>query len=274
MDAGADICVTSIHKSGSSFEQSSVFHLQGDRIDAEVLSARADLLSTTSPCALIYAGIDGWRRQMVEQGHDLIAGAIGRATRFAEAIVQIPGIDLDLDAWRDGDGVADLDPLKICFDVWRLGLTGYDAAAWLRNERHVNLGVADHRRMMAMFSHADDEATLGKVVNALRDLSDAHDVRNEPLRTVEIPPPGELETKTAMLPRDAFYAKAEQLSLDKAAGRICAELVTPYPPGIPALAPGELIDEAHINYLRTGIDHGMYVPDSADPELNTIRVVA
>jgi arginine/lysine/ornithine decarboxylase len=69
MDAGADLCVTSVHKMGSGLEQSSVFHLQGDMVDPGVLKARADLLATTSASVLVYAALDGWRRQMVEHGH-------------------------------------------------------------------------------------------------------------------------------------------------------------------------------------------------------------
>ncbi|MCP2341589.1 hypothetical protein [Actinomadura rupiterrae] len=63
MDAGADVCVTSVHKMGAGLEQGSVFHLQGGLVDPDVLSSRADLLGTTSPSVLIYAGLDGWRRQ-------------------------------------------------------------------------------------------------------------------------------------------------------------------------------------------------------------------
>ena len=65
MDAGADVCVVSVHKMGAGFEQGSVFHLQGDLVDPDRLSACADLLMTTSPNVMVYAAMDGWRRQMV-----------------------------------------------------------------------------------------------------------------------------------------------------------------------------------------------------------------
>ena len=72
MDAGADVCVVSVHKMGAGFEQGSVFHLQGDLVDRDRLSACADLLMTTSPNVMVYAAIDGWRRQMVQHGHELL----------------------------------------------------------------------------------------------------------------------------------------------------------------------------------------------------------
>ncbi len=157
MDADADLCVTSVHKSGSAFEQSSCFHLQGTRVDPALVAARADLFSTTSPSALMYAAIDGWRRQMMEDGHELLGRALVLSARFTEAAAEVPGIDLDLDRWRAGVGVADADPTKVPLDVWRLGMSGYDAAGWLRRECHVDVALADHRRVVVMFTHADDD---------------------------------------------------------------------------------------------------------------------
>ncbi len=77
-----------------------------------------------------------------------------------------------------------------------------------------------------------------------------------------------------MLPRDAFFAPVEQVPADEAAGRIAAEQITPYPPGIPAVVPGERLTHAVIDYLRTGLAAGMNVPEPADPSLSTFRVVA
>ncbi|MFL6239085.1 MAG: aminotransferase class I/II-fold pyridoxal phosphate-dependent enzyme [Actinomycetes bacterium] len=274
MDAGADLCVTSIHKSGSGFEQSSVYHLQGKRVDADVLAARGDLFSTTSPSSLLYAAIDGWRRQMVEEGEQLLGSAIQTTADFVKQACDIEGLDIDIDAWRGADGVAELDPLKVCIDVWRLGLSGYDAAGWLRNEHRVNVGVSDHRRIAVMFTHADDDQTVGKLLFALRSLAESHDIRDEPLETTKIPAPGELDNELALLPRDAFFAATEQVKAKEAVGRICAELITPYPPGIPAVMPGERITEAHLDYLRSGVEHGMYIPDAFDQSVKTLRVVA
>lgn len=77
-----------------------------------------------------------------------------------------------------------------------------------------------------------------------------------------------------MLPRDAFFASVEQVPADMAAGRIAAEQITPYPPGIPAVVPGELLNDAVIEYLRTGHAAGMNIPDVADAALESFRVVS
>jgi lysine decarboxylase len=76
----------------------------------------------------------------------------------------------------------------------------------------------------------------------------------------------------ARLPRDAFFGPAENVPVAEAAGRIAAEMITPYPPGIPAVLPGELLTEPVLEYLRTGLAAGMNLPDPADAELETIRV--
>jgi len=77
----------------------------------------------------------------------------------------------------------------------------------------------------------------------------------------------------ADLPRDAFFGPAEHLPADVAIGRVAAEQLTPCPPGIPAILPGERITADVLDYLRTGLTVGMVRPDAADPELSTIRVV-
>jgi len=77
-----------------------------------------------------------------------------------------------------------------------------------------------------------------------------------------------------MLPRDAFFAAVEQVPADEAVGRVAAEQITPYSPGIPAVVPGERLTHTVIEYLRTGLAAGMNVPDPADTSLSTFRVVA
>src|SRR3954452_18664243 len=111
MDAGADVVVTSVHKMGAAVEQSSVFHLQGERVDPAVLKAREDLLGTTSSSGLVYLTLDGWRRHMVEQGEELLTAALQRSARLRSAIEGIDGLELmGREVVRPG-GAFDLDPL-------------------------------------------------------------------------------------------------------------------------------------------------------------------
>src|SRR3954454_2920719 len=157
MNAGADLVVTSVHKMGGAIEQSSTFHLRGDRVDPEVLKAREDLLGTTSSSSLVYATLDGWRRQMVEQGRELLAAAVKLAWRTRERINAIDGLNVMGTEVLGPGGAFELDPLVFTIDVRALGITGYQASELARANHHVDLGAADTLRVNARFPHSDDE---------------------------------------------------------------------------------------------------------------------
>ncbi|MGW4379792.1 aminotransferase class I/II-fold pyridoxal phosphate-dependent enzyme [Kitasatospora sp. NPDC004531] len=274
MDARADVCVTSVHKMGSGLEQGSVFHLRGDLVDPAVLEQRADLLGTTSPNVLIYAALDGWRRQMVQHGPRLYGDALALARETRKRIDALDSLHVH---GRDdfcGPGLAaDLDPLQLVIDVAGLGTTGYRAGDWLRSHRQFSLHLCDHRRISAQLNHADDPVTAGTLVEALEELVE-HAPELTPAAQVDVPTPAELRLDQAQLPRDAFFGPVETVRLAEADGRIAAEMLTPYPPGIPAALPGERLTRPVLDYLRTGVAAGMLIPDAADSELRTVRVVA
>ncbi|MFJ8537214.1 aminotransferase class I/II-fold pyridoxal phosphate-dependent enzyme [Streptomyces sp. NPDC093591] len=274
MDAGADICVTSIHKMGSGLEQGSVFHLQGDLIDPAELASRADLLGTTSPNVLIYAGIDAWRRQMVQHGHRLIGGALELAARTRTAIEAIDGFHVNDAKDFCGPGLAvGFDPLPVVMDIGDLGTSGYRAADWLRTHHHLDAHLFDHRRISAQLTHADDEKTTARLLTALRELADhAGDLRHAP--QVTVPSPAGLRMDQILLPRDAYFSPHAKVPAAEAVDRIAAEMITPYPPGIPVVLPGERLTEPVLDYLVTGVAAGMFLPDAADRRLDTVRVVA
>ncbi|NHC14306.1 aminotransferase class I/II-fold pyridoxal phosphate-dependent enzyme [Motilibacter deserti] len=273
MNAGADLVVTSVHKMGSAVEQSSVFHLQGDRIDPTVLKQREDLLGTTSSSNLVYASLDGWRRQMAEQGSELLGGALRRAERARAQIGSIPHLALmGRDVVRP-QGAFDIDPLAVTVDVRGLGISGYQAADWMRAEYHLDLGSMDQCRVSARITHGDDDATVQALVEGFQRLVRDRN-RISPQPQAQLPSAGALELETVMLPRDAFFGPVEQVPAERAVGRVAAEMVSPYPPGVPVLAPGELITAEAIDYLVSGAKAGMLIPDAADPSMETVRVVA
>jgi arginine decarboxylase len=229
MDAGADVCVVSVHKMGTGFEQGSVFHLRGTLIDPAQLSACADMLMTTSPNVMIYAALDGWRRQMVEHGYAQLAAALTLAADVRREVEALPGLHVLRDEFLGAEASHDLDPLHLVIDVSGLDISGYDAADWLREHQHIDMGLSDHRRIEATLSLGDDQQTAARLLSALTALAQAPaGIRRAP--KLELPGPGELDLEPAMLPREAFFAAKEAISADKAVGRIAAEQITPIRP--------------------------------------------
>jgi arginine decarboxylase len=156
-------------------------------------------------------------------------------------------------------------------DLQELGRSGYDVNEWLRANHRVTWPVRP-RHVVAQITVADDEETVDGLVAALRDLV-GHVEEVPPARPVEIPPPGELELEQALLPRDAFFGEVEKVPVQRAPGRIAAETISPYPPGAPAILPGEVITQTAIDYLRSGVGAGMHLPDATSPSLDVVRVV-
>lgn len=273
MDAGADVCVVSVHKMGAGFEQGSVFHLQGDLVDPIRLSACADLLMTTSPNVMVYAALDGWRRQMVEHGHELLTAELDLAKNLRKRLADIPDLQVLEDELLGEEASCDLDTTQVLMDLSATGTSGYQAADWLREHCQLDLGLSDHRRILATMSFADNKQTADRLVNAMTMWRNAADDFDRPPQ-IHLPAPAELQLETVALPRDAFFGPTEMVPADKAAGRIAAEQITPYPPGIPAVVPGERLNDAVIDYLRSGVETGMNLPDPADPTAHQFRVVA
>jgi arginine/lysine/ornithine decarboxylase len=137
----------------------------------------------------------------------------------------------------------------------------------------VDFGASDSCRITARLTHSDDASTAEALVSTLRALiDDAADL--EPSGKLDYPSAEGLQLESVMLPRDAFFAEAEQVPVDQAVGRIAAEIVSPYPPGVPVLAPGELITQEALDYLTSGVRAGMFIAEAAEPELTSVRVVA
>ncbi|MDX3088465.1 PLP-dependent transferase [Streptomyces sp. ME02-6978a] len=273
MDADADLVVTSVHKMGGAIEQSSVFHLQGERVSPEVLKQREDLLGTTSPSSLVYATLDGWRRQMVRDGFGLLDAALRRAERVRKAVTAMPGLRLMGPEVVEQGLTAELDLLKITIDVRELGISGMQATEWLRTHCHVDIGSSDTCRISAQITHSDDDRTENLLVDSLdRLVQHAGTLESRP--PVRLPAPRALQLEQAMLPREAFFAPAEHVPSDRAVGRVAAETISPYPPGVPVVAPGEVITREVVDYLTSGVAAGMLIPDAADPTARTFRVTA
>jgi arginine decarboxylase len=112
-----------------------------------------------------------------------------------------------------------------------------------------------------------------RLVSALRDLVDSHADAGGEIDVAPLPSRDDIRTEQVLLPRDAFFARSEGVKPREAPGRISAELVTPYPPGIPVVAPGELITEPIVYYLQEIVAAGAFLEGAADQSLDSFRVL-
>jgi arginine decarboxylase len=272
---GSDLAIGSVHKTLTGLSQTSVLSIGSDRIDTERLQLCFELEESTSTSGLLLSSIDGARAQFVREGEELLSRALSSAQllrdRLASEVPELRVIEPDL--LSSTPGVTGVDPTHVMIETASIGMTGYRALDWLRFERHIDVELVDHRRILPLITFAHGEAEIDRFVRALRDLVDAH--RDEDADDFpRYPTRPEIRSEAPMLPRDAFFAQTETVKFDQAVGRISAELVTPYPPGIPAVAPGELYTEENISYLQAFVEIGGFVEGAADPSLQQLRVVA
>lgn len=268
--AGADIVVQSLHKADGGLCQASVMLVGGKQVNPVDLRLRLDLITTTSPSALMYGSIDGFRRRMVAEGRPLLDTALERAGRLRERLERVAGLTVMDDSVIGHDSVAEWDPLKLSVDVSALGITGYQAKEWLESEHKLVVQLGDARRVVCSLTYSDNDVAFDRLARALEALAAAppRPDRSAPA----VPALEDLNLEQAMSPRDAFFARTEQVA--DPVGRVAAEMISPYPPGVPAILPGEVFNAPVVDYLRAGLAAGMTIPDAADPKLETFRVVA
>jgi arginine decarboxylase len=278
--AGADLCINSTHKMLSAFSQCAMLHQIGPRVRLDRLKAVLKMFLSTSPNLPMVASLDVARKQMATEGGALLSRTIELAEETRRRINRIDGLYCFGEELQGRKGVFDLDPTKIAVTVTGLGYTGYEASEILRYRYNIQVELADLFNVVALF-------TIGTTREAADRLALAFEEMARDDRAVDMyAPSGILERrmnrgsyqlpkipKMRMLPRDAFLAETESLPLRESPGRICAETISPYPPGIPVIAPGEELTEELVDYLRLEIKAGVRIQGPYDDELRTIRVV-
>jgi arginine decarboxylase len=273
LESGADLAIGSVHKTLSGLSQTSVLSVQGERIDRDRLHLVFELEQSTSASALLISSIDAARRQFQRDGERLLGEAIDRSQHLRAAIGEMRGLSLMDEDDILGPGACALDPTHVTVDVLELGVTGYAAADWLQQHRGIHVELCDHRRLMALITYADSDENIDRLIDGLRALSEHHEDADQDA-IPDVPHPSQLRTETVMLPRDAFLGTTEIVPWRNAAGRISAEMICPYPPGIPIIAPGELLTTEIVDYLQQVAAAGGMVEGASDESLATLRVVS
>ena len=240
---------------------------QAARVDLERVRSAASLLQSTSPNQLLLASLDIARLQMAEQGEELVNRAVNLAEKLRQEVNAIPGLwSFGADELPEGEG---LDLTKVTVSVRGLGITGVQAESILRHQYKIQCELSDAYNLLFIISYADTEAQVRILTNALQGLAEQFVGAQKLTLPVEIPPVPSL----GLEPRAAFFAGRETIDFEAAAGCIAAEQVMFYPPGIPILAPGDVIEPAAMYYIRSMQQLGLKVVGPADTTLKTIQIV-
>ena len=258
---GADAIVTSAHKTLPAYSQGALVLANTDRIDAARLERAFEATHTTSPAGAILASIDAARSLLESDGEELIGLLLRRVADAKRHLRTIEGVDV-----LDGPGV---DPTKLVVLLAGTGASGYDVEADLL-ARHMPLEMADQDTVIPMLTIADDDSGVDGLTEALTNAIARH--RASPRRPA-VAAAWSIEPETVMPPREAFFAEHVPVSAQEAVGRVSAELVAPYPPGVPVLAPGERVTRAALDSLVRARDEGARIAYAADPTLATLQVV-
>jgi lysine decarboxylase len=270
---GADAIALSTHKTLPSLTPGALLLARDTgRIDFGRLSAAFDILLTTSPSAMIYATIDQCRARMQADGEGLLAAACEMAARARAGVESIDGLRvLGDDAVLDHPSVMMRDPLKLLIDLSGAHADGIAVDRALR-ARGVAVEGADRRLLIPHMTVGDDAARVDALVPLLESAVD--ECRGTAPEMPPVATSWRSHPEQAMTPREAFYAPTETVSAAAAVGRAAAEFAVPYPPGIPALAPGEVIGAELWAQLRSEAALGARIAFASDPALGSFKVVA
>lgn len=276
LQQGADAVVTSTHKIVGSLTQSAMLHVSdSNRVDPQRLARMLRLLRSTSPSSLLMVSLDAARRQLAVHGEALLHETLAGAQRLREKLDAIAGVRTIGPDQVGRPGVADWDPLRVVVDVRQTGRTGYEVADAVRQAYDVQVELATQATFVLVLGMGQPESDLVRVGGDIEetikrigmpDPATPSEAINRPLST--------LEYDVAVPPRDAFLGDSEVVAVDDAIGRISCESIAGYPPGIPALLPGERITAELVAYLSELRAAGARLHGASDPDFRTVNVLS
>ena len=267
MAAGADIASVSMHKSGGSLTQSS-FLLMGERVNADYMRQVINLTQTTSASYLLLSSLDISRKRLALSGREIFAKTVEMAEYARSEINDIGGYYAYSRELINGDSIYDFDVSKLSVFTLPVGLAGIEVYDLLRDEYDIQIEFGDIGNILAYISVGDRKRDIERLISALSEIKRLYGKSPVGLYDHEY-----INPIVEMPPQQAFYSEQKSTPLDQAAGKICAEFVMCYPPGIPILAPGERITEDILDYIRFAKEKGCNLTGCRDMKVEYLEVV-
>jgi arginine/lysine/ornithine decarboxylase len=244
LEAGADMCVQSMHKVTGALTQSSVLHIKNHGVGGECFERIAQnlhLVQSTSPSYLLMCSLDCARYELAINGEYMMGRAIDLAEYAREAINNIKG-------FKCLEGSSYIDRSRLVISANELGMTGFELDELLFEKYQVNMELSDYTNVLAVVTYANERQDMDRLINACNEISNSYVDGNTKLdkNNKEFPaiPP------RLMTPRKAYFSNTSEIKWSKAKGKISAQMIAPYPPGIPLVYSGELITDEIWEYLE------------------------
>ncbi len=267
MEAGADMAAVSMHKSGGSLTQSSLL-LLGENVNTRYVEQIINLTQTTSASYLLLSSLDISRRNLALRGRESFKKVAEMAQYARDEINSIGGYYAYGKDLVNGGSIFDYDVTKLSVYTRDIGLTGIEVYDLLRDEYDIQIEFGDIGNILAYISIGDRIQEIERLVGALEDIKRLYS------KPVSLQHNAEYITPiVAATPQKAFYSEKELVPIRQTAGRICGEFVMCYPPGIPILAPGEMITQQIIDYTLFAKEKGCSMQGPEDGSLERLNVL-
>lgn len=268
MQAGADMAAVSMHKSGGSLTQSS-FLLIGPGMSEGYVRQIINISQTTSGSYLLMSSLDISRRNLALHGQEIFDKVREMVAYARGEINQIGDYYAYSKEIVNGDSVYDFDITKLSVNTLPVGLAGIEVYDLLRDEYDIQTEFGDLGNVLAYVSVGDRPRDIERLVSALAEIRRLYRRDPNSLMTAEY-----INPSVVFSPQDAFYSDKQSLPLRYCENRVCAEFVMCYPPGIPILAPGELITKDILDYILYAKEKGCSMTGPEDMELTRLNVMA
>lgn len=272
---GADLVVQSTHKTLPALTQSAMLHQRGANVDPQRVSLALQMLQSSSPSYILMASLDA-ARAAVEglagggEGGAELRELLKRVALLRRALGALPGVRI---LGAGSPGVRSADPLRVTVVTLGLGMSGFAAAEELESRFGVVPELATPSCVVLAVSLGTHPADLDQVAAAFEHLARSAAAAATATDTVSGDWAQTPALEMAMAPREAYFAPTENVPLARAAGRVGAELVCPYPPGIPLVVPGSRVTAEALAALQSVKALGGTVTGASDPELRALRVL-
>ncbi len=267
MQAGADMAAVSMHKSGGSLTQSSLL-LLNEGVNADYVRQIINITQTTSASYLLMSSLDISRRNLALRGNESFRKVMEMAEYARKEINSIGGYYAYGKELINGDSVYDFDVTKLSVYTRDIGLSGIEVYDILRDEYDIQIEFGDIGNILAYISIGDRILDIERLVGALADIGRLYKKDKGGMLTDEYIAP-----KVVIPPQKAFYSEKVSMPIRETKDKICGEFVMCYPPGIPILAPGELITEEIIDYILYAKEKGCSMQGTEDILVERLNVI-